>query len=138
MVVELATSDNPDGVAGSAPVSFKRIIVALDQSDYANNAMQQATRLAASADGRIAGIHAYAAKLHDRRFKQMEGGLPERYQRESEMEHQRDVHEDLIGMGLGMISDSYHDAAGLIAEKSKVPFDRLSPEARITPVFSTR
>ena len=33
----------------------------------------------------MTGIHAYAAKLHDNRFRQMEGGLPERYRKEQEM-----------------------------------------------------
>ncbi len=89
-------------ICKDGPVSLSRLLVALDQSDYSLRAMQEMTRLAASANGEITGIHAYAARLHDRRFKQMEGGLPERYQRESEMEHQRDVHEDLIGMGLGL------------------------------------
>lgn len=116
--------------ADTAPVSLKRILVALDQSDYANQAVRQAVRLATSADGTITGIHAYAAKLHDRRFKQMEGGLPERYQREKEMEEQREVHEDLIGMGLGIISDSYHDAAGERCSEAGVPFKRLSPEGK--------
>ncbi len=127
MVVNLAIDDGVEGAAGTAPVSLKRILVALDQSDYANNAMRHAARLC---DGQITGIHAYAARLHDRRFKQMEGGLPERYQRESEMEHQREVHEDLIGMGLGLISDSYHDAAQAVAQKTGVPFARLSPEGK--------
>ncbi len=116
--------------ASPAPVALRRILVALDQSDYANNAMAQMARLAASAGGRITGIHAYAARLHDRRFKQMEGGLPERYRRESEMEHQREVHEDLIGMGLGLISDSYHDNAQTRADAAGVRFDRLSPEGK--------
>jgi len=127
MAVNLAIDQSVEGDTGNAPVKMGRILVALDQSDYANNAMRQAVRLAA---GHITGIHAYAAKLHDRRFKQMEGGLPERYQRESEMEHQREVHEDLIGMGLGLISDSYHDAAGDVAKKAGVPFQRLSPEGK--------
>ncbi|MBV1865757.1 MAG: universal stress protein [Rhodobacteraceae bacterium] len=127
MVVNLAIDEGTDRSVGTAPVSLRRILVALDQSDYANNAMKQATRLCG---GQITGIHAYAAKLHDRRFKQMEGGLPEKYQRESEMEHQREVHEDLIGMGLGLISDSYHDAAARVAQKANIPFDRLSPEGK--------
>jgi len=127
MVVNLAIDEGVKNTAGTAPVSLKRILVALDQSDYANNAMKQATRLC---DGQITGIHAYAARLHDRRFKQMEGGLPERYQRESEMEHQREVHEDLIGMGLGLISDSYHDAAEAVAKAADIPFQRLSPEGK--------
>jgi len=116
--------------SGTAPVALRRILVALDQSDYANHALQQAVRLAKSADGTVTGIHVYAAKLHDRRFKQMEGGLPERYQREKEMEEQREVHEDLIGMGLGMISDSYHDHAASVCDASDVPFKRLSPEGK--------
>ena len=41
----------------------------------------------------VTGIHAYAAKLHDNRFRQMEGGLPEQYRKEDEMEHQREVHD---------------------------------------------
>ena len=116
--------------AAKAPVSLKRILVALDQSDYANRAMEEILRLAITAQGRVAGIHAYAARLHDRRFRQMEGGLPERYRRESEMEHQREVHEDLIGMGLGLISDSYHDDAQKRADAAGVPFHRLSPEGK--------
>lgn len=127
MVVNLAIDDGGEDRAGTAPVAMGRILVALDQSDYANNAMRQATRLTS---GGITGIHAYAAKLHDQRFKQMEGGLPEKYQREKEMEHQRDVHEDLIGMGLGLISDSYHNAARDIADKANIPFSDLSPEGK--------
>ncbi|MCP3971908.1 MAG: universal stress protein [Rhodobacteraceae bacterium] len=119
-----------DGSPDSAPASLSHVLVALDQSDYANRAMREVARLVKTADGKITGIHAYAAKLHDRRFKQMEGGLPERYRREKEMEHQRDVHEDLIGMGLGLISDSYHDAAGAISDTHQVPFERLSPEGK--------
>lgn len=132
MVVNLAVSTNTHAEVGghTAPVHLNRILVALDQSDYANCAMRELTRLAVTSKGTITGIHAYAAKLHDRRFKQMEGGLPEKYQRESEMEHQREVHEDLIGMGLGLISDSYHDAAGQISEKAGVEFKRLSPEGK--------
>jgi len=112
----------PRHSAASAPVALERILVALDQSDYANQAMKQMVRLAGSAQGTITGIHAYAARLHDRRFRQMEGGLPERYRRETEMEHQRDVHEDLIGMGLGLISDSYHDAAQTVSKRGNVAF----------------
>ncbi len=115
---------------GTAPVSFGRILVALDQSDYANQAVNEAIKLTKPVGGTIIGIHAYAAKMHDRRFKQMEGGLPERYRYETEMEHQRDVHEDLIGKGLGIISDSYHDNAQFRCDKAVVNFERLSPEGK--------
>lgn len=114
----------------TAPVSLKRILVALDASDHANRALEELTRLAKSADGVITGIHAYAAMLHDRRFKMMEGGLPERYLNEEEMSYQRDVHDDLITRGLDIISDSYHDAGAEICAKHDVEFHRLSPEGK--------
>ncbi len=114
----------------TAPVSLKRILVALDASPFADKALVEAVRLAGSAGGVVTGIHAYAAKLHDQRFRQMEGGLPERYKKEKEMEHQRIVHDDLITRGLGLISDSYHDAARLVCDAGQVPFKSLSPEGK--------
>ncbi len=131
MSTVLAQKTEPvDERLGTAPVSLKKILVALDQSDYANQAVNEAIALTKPVDGTIIGIHSYAAKMHDRRFKQMEGGLPERYRYETEMEHQRDVHEDLIGKGLGIISDSYHDNAQIRCDKAGVDFKRLSPEGK--------
>ncbi len=124
-------SDKTTGRARpSAPVSLARILVALDASDHANRALAEALRLAGAADGTITGIHAYAARLHDRRFRQMEGGLPERYRAEDEMEHQREVHDDLITRGLNVISDSYHDVAQNACDNAVIPYRRLSPEGK--------
>ncbi len=121
----------PDGTgASSAPVSLARILVCLDASPQADRALAESVRLAASARGTVTGIHAYAAKLHDRRFRQMEGGLPERYRKEDEMERQREVHDTLITRGLGIISDSYHEQAETVCQASDVPFRRLSPEGK--------
>ncbi len=114
----------------SAPVSLKRMLVCLDASDHANRALEETVKLAGSAKSAVTGIHAYAAKLHDRRFRQMEGGLPERYRKEQEMEHQREVHDDLITRGLGLISDSYHDTAQEVCDAANVPLHRLSPEGK--------
>ena len=129
-VLAPARQEISDGAKQTAPVSLARILVALDASDHANKALDEAVRLAATADGVITGIHTYAAALHDRRFKMMEGGLPERYQEEQEMGYQREVHDDLISRGLGIISDSYHDAGGVVCEKAGVEFRRLSPEGK--------
>src|SRR3989338_10223807 len=90
----------------------RRIRVALDSSDHANAAMRTAAELAGLADTPvITGSHVYAAKLHDMRFRQMEGGLTEQFRQEQELERQRDVHDDLITRGLSIITDSYLDQA---------------------------
>jgi nucleotide-binding universal stress UspA family protein len=107
-VIETPNGDRP---ADTAPVPLTRILVALDASEHANQALHEAIRLAKSADGVITGVHAYAALLHDRRFKMMEGGLPERYQEE-------------------IISDSYHDAGKAACDGAGVAFKRLSPEGK--------
>ncbi len=121
---------NDNRAPDTAPVPLARILVALDASEHANKALEEAIRLAKSADGAITGIHAYAALLHDRRFKMMEGGLPDRYLDEKEMGHQREVHDDLITRGLNIISDSYHDAGKAACDQGGVTFKRLSPEGK--------
>ncbi|MBT4488636.1 MAG: universal stress protein [Rhodospirillaceae bacterium] len=119
-----------DRAGDTAPVSLGRILVALDASEHANKALDEVIRLARSSKGVVTGIHAYAAQLHDRRFKMMEGGLPERYLEEQEMGYQREVHDDLITRGLNIISDSYHDAGGAACDAAGVTFKRLSPEGK--------
>ncbi|MCP4329444.1 MAG: universal stress protein [Alphaproteobacteria bacterium] len=119
-----------DDSVDTAPVSLARILVALDASDHANRALAEAVRLTKTVDGEITGIHAYAAMLHDRRFKMMEGGLPERYREEEEMGYQREVHDDLITRGLGIVSDSYHDVGRAVCDVAGVAFRRLSPEGK--------
>jgi nucleotide-binding universal stress UspA family protein len=119
-----------DRTVDTAPVKLKRILVALDASEHANKALEEVIRLAKSADGVVTGIHAYAAMLHDRRFKMMEGGLPERYLDEKEMNHQREVHDDLITRGLEIITESYHNVGQKACDEAGVPFGKLSPEGK--------
>ena len=93
--------------------------------------MDTAVRLAGiSDDGRITGVHVYAAKLHDVRFRQMEGGLPEKFREEQELERQRDVHDDLITRGLSIITDSYLDQAERGCRKAGVNFNRRALEGK--------
>ncbi|MBL6931807.1 MAG: universal stress protein [Rhodospirillales bacterium] len=124
---KVETSDD-ELTAGACKLG--RVLVALDASEYSDRALAESVRLAKTVNGEITGIHAYAAMLHDRRFKQMEGGLPERYLEEEEMMYQRDVHDSLITKGLNIISDSYHDVAAVACAKAKLPFHRLSPEGK--------
>jgi nucleotide-binding universal stress UspA family protein len=109
----------------------RRILVALDSSDHANAAMRCAAELAALADDSvITGSHVYAAKLHDLRFRQMEGGLPEQFKQEQELERQRDVHDDLITRGLSIITDSYLDQAASECGQLGINFRRCSLEGK--------
>lgn len=109
----------------------QRILVALDSSDHANAAMENAAGLAGLVETPvITGAHVYAAKLHDMRFRQMEGGLPEQFREEQELERQRDVHDDLITRGLSIITDSYLDQAANQCDQLGIDFKRCSLEGK--------
>jgi nucleotide-binding universal stress UspA family protein len=114
----------------SSPGLPRRLLVALDSSDHANAALREAIQWAAGTGAVLTGTHVYAAKLHDRRFRQMEGGLPERYRQEQELERQREVHDDLITRGLSIITDSYLDQAATACELRGLPFRRRSLEGK--------
>src|SRR3989338_6824681 len=127
--VSLAVAEELHPSAGT-PL-HRRILVALDSSDHANAAMQSAAELAELADDSVVtGTHVYAAKLHDLRFRQMEGGLPEQVRQEEELEGQRDVHDDLITRGLSIITDSYLDQAAAKCDQLGIDFKRSSLEGK--------
>ena len=86
---------------------FKKILVPLDSSANSNSGMKLAIEISKKFDASLVGTHVYAARLHEDRFKQMESGLPPQYQKEDELQRQRDVHNVLIDKGLQLISDSY-------------------------------
>ncbi len=86
---------------------YKKIFVPVDNSDHSMASIDVAVNLAKRLDSDLIGSHAYAARMHDYRFKQMEFTLPEEYLVEDEMEKQRKIHDTLITMGLELISDSY-------------------------------
>ena len=109
---------------------YKHILLAADSSDHANQGTQDAVALAKIWDSQIIGTHVYAAKLHDMRFRQMEGGLPEQFRQEDELERQRDVHDDLITRGLSIITDSYLDQVDRICKEQKLKFKRRSLEGK--------
>ena len=73
---------------------YREILLAVDSSDHANRGTEDAITLARLFGSRITAAHVYAAKMHDLRFRQMEGGLPEQFREEQELERQRDVHDD--------------------------------------------
>ena len=95
---------------------YRHICVPVDNSEHANGAIDLAVLLGRTFRARLTGVHVYAGRLHDSRFKQMEYTLPERYRQEPELERQRQVHDSLIRMGLRLISNSYLDAMARRAE----------------------
>jgi len=123
--------DTSSAVTNKGTDLYKHILIALDSSDHANAGMDITVELAGlTADSCITGVHAYAAKLHDMRFRQMEGGLPEQFREEQELERQRDVHDDLITRGLSIITDSYLDQADSNCKKAGIDFRRCSLEGK--------
>src|SRR3989441_1999948 len=102
---------------------FKHICVPVDSSDCSNRAIELAVELGRTCGARLTGVHVYAARLHDYRFKQMEYTLPEEYKDENELERQRKIHDSLIAMGLQLISESYLDVMAKKAAEAGLDFE---------------
>lgn len=109
---------------------YSNVMVAVDNSECSNYAVGLAVEVARVTGARLTGNHVYAARLHDVRFRQLEPGLPERYQREEALHRLRDVHDDLIGRGLEIISDSYLEAFQERCRRAGVAAERKAPEGR--------
>lgn len=109
---------------------YREILLAVDSSDHANRGVQDGVALAKLWGARVTAAHVYAAEMHDFRFRQMEGGLPERFREERELEHQRDVHGDLITRGLSIIADSYLDQVDRACAAAGLRFARRALEGK--------
>jgi nucleotide-binding universal stress UspA family protein len=88
---------------------YREILVPVDNSEHSDWAVDRAIELCRRSGGRITGDHVYAARLHDVRFRQLETGLPARFQTPEEIKRQRKIHDKLIEKGLQLISDSFLD-----------------------------
>ena len=109
---------------------YKNIYVPLDNSEHSNACVDIAVALGKEMGATLIGSHAYAAKMHDYRFKQMEFTLPDEYLEEEELERQRKIHDSLITMGLQLISDSYIDVMEQRCEAAQLPFERKMYDGR--------
>src|SRR6266545_1100254 len=108
---------------GEVPV-YREIFVPVDNSTHSDWAVDRAIELSRRSDGRITGNHVYAARLHDVRFRQLETGLPARFQTPDEIKKQRKIHDKLIEKGLQLIADSFLDQLGKRCEAAGVPLTR--------------
>jgi len=113
-----------------ARYDYRHILMAVDNSAHSNRGVEIGLSLAQVFGSDITGSHAYAAQLHDLRFKQMEGGLPEQYRRESELEKQRETHDTLITHGLEIITDSFLDVVAEKADALGMKLNRKSVEGK--------
>ncbi len=109
---------------------YRSIYIPVDNSAYALRGVDIGIAIAGRQGSRLTGSHVYAAGLHDRRFRQMEGGLPDRYLKDAKLVEQRDIHDDLIARGLKIVSDSYLDVFGKKCERAGVPCRRVSLEGK--------
>ena len=87
----------------------REVFVPVDNSPHSNWAVDRAIEICRASGGRLTGNHVYAARLHDVRFRQLETGLPARFQTAEELKRQRKIHDKLIEKGLQLIADSFLD-----------------------------
>ncbi|MBI2899735.1 MAG: universal stress protein [Planctomycetes bacterium] len=92
-------------------MSYRKILLCVDNSVHSGYATAHAAAIARTTGATVVVSHVYAARLHDRRFADLEPGLPEEYQDPARLEQSRRTHDSLIGRGLRMISESYLAAA---------------------------
>ncbi len=92
-------------------MAYHKILLCVDNSSHSNHAACQTGLIAQAFDSTVVATHVYAARLHDRRFLDLEPGLPKQYQEPKRIAASRRTHDSLIGKGLGLISDSYLEAA---------------------------
>lgn len=109
---------------------YQKILVAIDNSSHSRLAAGRGIDLARRLGASLVGCHVYAARLHDQRFRQMEGGLPEKYQEPQELQRQRTTHDSLITQGLRLISESYLEALRIQAEGAGIPFSCRTMEGK--------
>ena len=103
---------------------YREIFVPVDNSSPSDWAVDRAIELCRKSAGRITGNHVYAARLHDVRFRQLETGLPARFQTPDEIKKQRKIHDKLIEKGLQLIADSFLDQLGKRCEAAGVRLTR--------------
>ncbi len=103
---------------------YREVFVPVDNSPHSHWAVDRAIELCQRSEGTITGNHVYAARLHDVRFRQLETGLPARFQTESEIKRQRKIHDKLIEKGLQLISDSFLDQTDKRCKEAGIPLRR--------------
>ncbi len=111
-------------------VELKDMLIPLDNSRFADYCTAIGLQIAGHFKTAVTGIHVYAARLHDDRFRQMEDGLPPQYQEPTELERQRRIHDSLITRGLELISNSYLSGLAERCQTAALEFSGKLPEGK--------
>ncbi|MEK6673471.1 MAG: universal stress protein [Nitrospirota bacterium] len=109
---------------------YIKIFIPVDNSEYSNYSVEIGASIAERSGAQLIGCHVYNASLHDRRFKDMEPGLPEHYQQEERLKRSRMIHNSLIGEGLHLISDAYLDIFEKRCVEAGIQFTRKLMEGK--------
>ncbi len=125
-----ALSENDIQSDNNFETAYRSILLAVDSSEHSNRATEDAIEMGRLYQAVVSVSHVYAAQMHDKRFRQMEGGLPEQFKEEQELERQRDIHDSLITRGLSIITDSYLIQAEKSCAKAGLDFKGRSLEGK--------
>jgi len=126
----LSTAAPLDDIQSEFDPAYRSVLLAVDSSDHSNRATEDAIEIANLYSATVTASHVYAAQMHDLRFRQMEGGLPEQFREEDELERQRDIHDSLITKGLSIITDSYLIQTQETCKKHQLKFRDRSLEGK--------
>jgi len=103
---------------------YKKALIPTDNSELCHAGIDWGVDFARKWGTLLVGNHVYAARLHDDRFRQLEVGLPARFQTEKEIGRQRNIHDKLIETGLILISDSFLDVLDKRGEENDIKVER--------------
>jgi nucleotide-binding universal stress UspA family protein len=103
---------------------YKKAVIPTDNSELCHAGIEWSVDFANQWGTVLVGNHVYAARLHDDRFRQLEVGLPARFQTEKEIARQRNIHDKLIETGLILISDSFLDVVEKKGKDNNIVIER--------------
>ena len=120
---EVALEQAPVREWQTGPV-YRKAVIPTDNSELCHAGIDWGVEFARKWGTVLVGNHVYAARLHDDRFRQLETGLPARFQTDKEITRQRNIHDKLIETGLILISDSFLDVLDKRGEENDLEIER--------------
>jgi nucleotide-binding universal stress UspA family protein len=109
---------------------YKKIFIPVDNSEYSSYCTEMGVSIAERLGSQLIGSHVFSAGLHDKRFKDMEKGLPGHFQEEERLMKSRMVHNSLIEDGLRLISNAYLDLFEKKCTEASLLFERRLMEGK--------